>query len=298
MANADIREFQFYFKYLFDQNNTGDNGDFQQFQRWLCDRFEGVFEGFFGPGPLRGMRVLPDGGMGVVVGAGIGVTQYGRIVVLANDVALPNSIGTDPANPRRALVVVRSSLVAMTAIAQPLPTPPNPAGPWLLHRKLTNVAQTLQGVAGVTPAYPANDVNDVILGGFLVPPATTVLTEAMFDNSVRHAPKKTQVNLKTITPAGNPNLLGTGDEYVEADCTTGDVIAVLPDRFTVKARRPIQIVRIDTNAAAKARVQRSGADQFNFDAGSDYETAIEYQMPDVLQGAKFFSGSLKWNIER
>lgn len=241
MALSDIRQFNFYFKYLWAP------ADFDNMQTWIQAQIDGIAEGAFGAACLSGAVVSPGGGMVQNFTSGILVSPSGRIVVLASG---SGTIATPAGNPARSVIVARPKLTDMTNI----PEPANPLVTVPLHEKLDYDIVVLNGTPSGTPVYPALGANDIVLMGFLVPSGATSLTLSNYEYSKRDRARRRAKSVRTVSTTSD--TLTSTDEHIDLDGSANNVTALLPNASDMVGQ-DIDFVRTDSTANT---VAVSGAD--------------------------------------
>jgi hypothetical protein len=264
MALTDIRNFNFYQKYLWSPT------DFQNLQQWLRGSIEGLFEGLTGAAVLDGLVVSPGGGMTLTVSTGIAVNENGRMVVVSP--SLSTTITAPTLNPRRDLLILRPKVTNTTLIPQPT----NPSNQVPLHQQFGYDFLLLNGAQGVNPAYPATQAGDIVLAGVYSEPSTTVLTQANLDIGVTDRPRKRRSRVKVLK--GN-SAISVNDDIIELDCSNASGTFTLPGAKAAEGRH-YTIIRVD-NSSNDCVV--SGGDGIN--GTNTVELDTQYQKLNLYSNA-------------
>lgn len=214
MASSDLRQFYFYQKYIWSPD------DFDNLQTWLRGGFEGLGEGAFGSAVLSGLRPSGGGGMTLLVNAGIGVSENGRLVVV--DSQLNTTVASPAGNPARTLVVLRPSETNGTDIPQPT----NPGVDVPLHKFMSYDLIVLNGTPAATPVYPTKQAGDIVVAGLRLNASHATITEADLDWGVVDRPRKRRhkISLETASFTADPSNV---DMY-EMDFSAASGVAQLP----------------------------------------------------------------------
>lgn len=213
MANTDIRQFNFYQKYLWNPT------DFADFQTWLQDTLKAISEGALGAAVLSGLKVAPGGGMTVQINDGISVSPSGRLVV-AESIA-NQTVASPSGNPARSLIVLRPKLTDATPIAEPV----NPSNTVYLHEVLDYDVVVINGTPAATPVYPATGADDIIVAALKLNSGHSTITEADFDLGKMDRPKPKKHKIKVIS---STETLAATDEIVEYDASGASGGVLLP----------------------------------------------------------------------
>lgn len=214
MALADIRQFLFYFKYLWSPS------DFTNMQTWLQSEYRGIAEGAFGTSVLTGIQPSVVSGLTVELSDGIAIDPDGRIVVFASEQA---TFASPIGNPAKSLIVLRPKLTESDFIPEPV----NPSNSVPLHEKFEYDLIVIDGTPAGSPVYPATVAGDIIVLGVTLTAGQVTLTYANIDRSIIDLPRKRVHRFKTVTDAIVEGLVT--DETVDADATSNAIIYVLPD---------------------------------------------------------------------
>lgn len=232
MASTDIRQFNFFQKYLWNPT------DFDDFQTWLQNTLKGVVEGMTGAAVLSGLKASPGGGLAVQFTDGIAVSPSGRLVVATS---IANQTVSSPAgNPARTLIVLRPKLTDTTPIAEPV----NPTNTVYLHEKFEYDVVVINGTPAATPVYPATQSDDIIIAALRLNASHATITEADFDLSKVDRPKQKKKKIKLLTASATLDAL---DEKVEFDATSASGVVTLAP-VTDMDGYEVTVVKIDSSA--------------------------------------------------
>jgi hypothetical protein len=238
MANpfvtADIRDFYFYFKYLWAP------ADFENMQAWLRGSIEGLAEGAFGGAGLSGLNVVPATGLTVDVDSGLGVSPQGRLLVLA----APGSatFASPSGNPAWSLLVLRPTLTNVNFIPEPV----NPSNPVPLHQQFGASLVVINGTPSPTPSYPATQSGDIVLMGVKLAASQSSIAITDFDRFPVSTRRKQIAAVQIL--AANYNVQAA-DEHLEFDCSGGARMALLPSAELVPGQK-FTLIKTDSSANA------------------------------------------------
>lgn len=230
-VNADIRDFYFYFKYLWAP------ADFENLQKWLRASIEGTAEGAYGAAILSGLNPTAGGGLNVDIDSGLAVNYKGRLLVLA----APGSgtFASPVGNPAWSLLVLRPSETNTNLI----PEPQNPSNNVPLHLQFGASLVVINGTPSVTPSYPATQAGDVIVAGVKLTAGQVTILQSDID--------RTPINTRLKTPkavtvkTANYTVVET-DQHLDFDCTSGNLVATMPDPSDVPGQ-DFTIVKTDSS---------------------------------------------------
>lgn len=231
MASTDIRQFLFYFKYLWSP------ADFTSLQLWLQETTAGIAEGLLGAAVLKGLGVTPGTGLQVLVDTGICVGDEGQLMV--NGAQSPVNLTVPISAPKRSLIVMRPTIVNMTVI----PQPDNPSNNVPLHQQLTFTFVVIDGAENVNPVYPSKQDGDCIVAGVMLTPGQSTVMQANIERTPISLARKKVHPIKT--KSGNYNIVAE-DEHIDYDLSGGAATAFLPPSNSV-AGQDFAIVKIDTS---------------------------------------------------
>lgn len=229
MALTDIRNFNFYQKYLWSPS------DFQNLQAWLRGSIEGLFEGLTGSAVLKGLVVSPGGGMLLTISEGIAVNVDGRMVVV--DPSLSTTITAPSLNPRRDLLVLRPK----TTDATPIPEPTNPSNTVFLHEQFGYDFIVLSGAESASPVYPATQAGDIILAGVYTEPSTVTITESLIDSAITDRPRK---RTNKVSVLSGDSTISVDSDIIELDCSDASGTFTLPGAKAAQGKQ-YTIIRVD-----------------------------------------------------
>jgi hypothetical protein len=243
MASTDIRQFLFYFKYLWSPE------DFGNLQDWLEKEFRGIAEGGFGSKAiLSGLNCVPGGGMTVTVPAGIAIDSTGRIVVTA---AATSTIASPSGNPAKSLIILRPKLIDMTDIPEPI----NPGNDVPLHQQLSYDLMVLDGTPAAVPAYPTTQANDIIICALVLADGHATILTSDIDRSMIDVPRKRTAPCRVILAS---TTLDEDDQHVDFNGAVSGGDAFLPLAKNVPGQ-DFTLVKTDASAFA-VRFTGSGSD--------------------------------------
>ena len=218
MSLNDIRQFNFYYGYLWNQV------DFANLQGWIYDSVQGVANGAFGSSSLTGLAVTAPGTMALNVTNGIGVNASGRLLV---NTATQNSpaFASPAGNPAYSLLVLRPNDTDGT----PVPSPSDPTQSVNLHHFLGATLAVINGTPAATPSYPAALANDIILCGVKLTSGQASITSASLDYSVAQTPHGFRRSVRTVNQA-SPYSVTTTDQILSVSTATNgsQTINLLP----------------------------------------------------------------------
>lgn len=232
MASTDIREFLFYFKYLWSP------ADFLNLQTWLQETTAGIAEGAFGASVLSGLLPTPGGGLNVSIAAGISVGDTGQLMV--NGSATPTPFTAPLGAPKKSLLVMRPTITPTTVI----PQPDNPSNNVPLHQILGFIFVVIDGVESVTPVYPSKAAGDVIVCGVGLTPGQSTIAASDIDRSPISVQRKKVHALRKQT--GNYNIQAT-DDHIDYDTSGGAATATFPSSQIVPGQ-DYTVVKTDSSA--------------------------------------------------
>lgn len=231
MAATDIREFLFYFKYLWSP------ADFLNLQTWLQETTAGIAEGAFGAGILKGLAVTPGGSLTLNIAAGICVGDEGQLMV--NGAVINQAIVAPSGGIRKDLIVMRPTVTPTTVI----PQPDNPSNPVPLHQILGFALIVIAGTEG-SGVFPSKMDGDCILMGVTTTPGQTTYALTDLDRSVTNLPRK-KTHPYALKKA-NYSILPT-DDHLDWDLTAGSATGLLPSANTVPGQ-DFTIVKVDSSS--------------------------------------------------
>lgn len=230
MANADIKQFLFYLKYLWSPT------DFQNLQSWLQSETRGIAEGAFGGAVLSGLQPSAGGGLNVNIASGIAVDPNGRIIVIdSTSVTVDSPVG----NPAKTLIVARPKLTNSGFI--PEPTQPSNSVP--LHQDLDYDIVVLNGTPAPNPTFPATQAGDVVLVGINLTAGHATVVYSNFDFSAVNLPKQVQRSIRQIS--SNYTVVSS-DSHIDVDATSNDITVTLPAASGFVGRE-VEIVKNDSS---------------------------------------------------
>lgn len=244
MASSDIKKFHFYPEYIWSAD------DFDNLQDWIYKSFQGAFEGDLGGAVLKGLRVLPGGGLNVTIDPGIAVSQTGKLMVL--DTQQVASITAASGNPTKNLIVMRPVQTDMDLIPEPL----NPGNNVPLHQKQTFQIVVLNGTPAANPSYPATSADDTVLMGVKLIVGQTVIARSDLDLSVVGRPRKKPMHIKAA--ASGVTLDPSIDDVIEYDASSASGIVQLPPAGDVEGLRA-SVIKVDSSSNQVA-VSGNGAE--------------------------------------
>lgn len=234
MAATDIRQFLFYFKYLWSP------ADFTSLQLWLQETTAGIAEGAFGAAVLKGLAVSPGGGLQVTVAPGIAIGDEGQLMVLGSPTNL--TFTADPVLTKKSLIVMRPKLVNMTII----PQPDNPSNPVPLHQQITFDLLIVDGTPGA--GYPSKQDGDCIVMGVVLTASLGTIGTGNIDRTPMDLARKRvhPYSLKTAS-----YMAAKEDDHIDVDATSGAATVLLPLASTMPGQ-DMTVMKIDSTANAVA----------------------------------------------
>jgi len=231
MALVDIRQFVFYFKYLWSP------ADFLNMQTWLQSEYRAIAEGGFGASILSGIKASVSSGLTVSMTNGIAVNSDGRIVVF---VAANATFASPAGNPARSLLVLRPKLTSANFIPEPV----NPANSVPLHQKLEYDLVVINGTPAATPVYPSTVAGDIVVLGVSLTASQVTLVATNFDREPIDIPRKRIHGIRTIVSSvvtGNVK-----DSTIDANANANTITYVLPDSQLVPGE-DFTVTKIDSS---------------------------------------------------
>lgn len=240
MASTDIREFLFYFKYLWSP------ADFLNLQTWLQETTAGIAEGLLGAGVLAGLQVTPGGALNLSIAPGICTGDEGQLMV--NGAIITQGLTAPTGAIRKDLVVMRPTVTPTTNI----PQPDNPSNIVPLHQILGFQLVIIQGVEG-SGVYPAKQDGDCVLMGYSLTPGQSVVGISDLDRQPMSLPKKRTHPYRVNKTSAS---VQTSDDHIDWDCSASACLGLLPSAAQVPGQ-DFTIVKIDNSAN---QLSVSGAD--------------------------------------
>lgn len=234
MASTDIRQFLFYFKYLWSP------ADFTNLQLWLQETTAGIAEGAFGVGVLDGLSVAPAGGLQVTVNPGIALGDNAELMVLGSPANL--TFSADPIQTKKSLIVMRPTLVNMDII----PEPNNPANNVPLDQQITFDLLIIDGTPGGD--YPSKISGDCVVMGVIITPSLVTIGSSNLDRTPIELPRKRVHPYSSKSASYNAVIT---DDHLDVDATGGARTILLPLASTMPGQ-DMTIVKTDSSANAVA----------------------------------------------
>lgn len=182
-----------------------DRYDLNQTMDWVDDARGHLANDILGEGVLQTrdytnplVVTLSGATLGGNYTAGPAYDEAGKriIAISGGSFAIP---AADTVNPRKDLIVIRYTPVNDT----PIPKPSDPITTTYLNLLDGFTVVVRPGTAAPSPAYPAPQAGDVILGGVLVPANATLGTSCTLDSAIRQIAGVIGLAFKAEVPAGS-----------------------------------------------------------------------------------------------
>jgi hypothetical protein len=206
---------------------------------------------FFGEGVLATTQYpvpfpvsLSGTSLGGTVGAGIAYDPSGNYTAIESGTTTPQTFtnpAADTVNPRYDLLVITYFQTGDT----PIPKPSDPIMTIDLNLHDDFALAIRPGTAAATPAYPAKQPGDIILGGIQVPAGAMTGAACVFDQSIREMAEPYLVSepvFKPEVPAGAVNGSNAAFTLSALPYSAGSVLLTLdgvklePGEFSVEGQ--------------------------------------------------------------
>jgi hypothetical protein len=275
MASTDIRKYTWYNQYIVQpQDMTG-------LQQYLRDSVESSLESLLGASVLSGMRVTNVGGMVLEVSEGAALSPAGRLMVLGSPAQV--TLGSDPTNPRRSLVVARPKLTQVATIVDPT----NPPNNVVFVERLDVELVVIPGTPAGSPSYPSAQANDTVLMGVYIPAAAVSLNSSNYEISRRQTPKVQAHRIREIS-ASYTAASGDGEEdIIEFDATSASGVVTLPPA-SVMMGKCLTLMKVDSSANV---VQLKG------DGSETISGQTEVELDTQWQSVTIYAHKSSWRMK-
>lgn len=271
MANDSIREFYFYFKYLWSPE------DFENMQDWLQDEFRGIAEGAFGGSILSGLQASPGGGMTVDISAGLAVSPSGRLIVVPT--TQNATVASPSGNPAKTLIVLRPT----STDTESIPEPVNPSNNVNLHAAHGYQVVVINGTPAASPSYPSTQADDVVLMGLELDASHATIVVGDFDRSPIDLPRRKRVPYRQVLAS---YTIVEDDEHIDVDAAASGPTILLPSAQSVPGL-DFHVMKVDSGSNTVA-VSGQGGDLISGQSS--------YELTDQWMGATFRSTGTAWRV--